>query len=161
MGDQLDLSNLIDILIKLLVTFVIRKLTESTEFINKLPRNVPSETILTSFDLTILYTNIPHDLGVKAIEHWLEKYPDSIPRRFSREFVIEANNLILNYITFVSNDTTFLQKKGTVMGTKMAPSYATLVLGYLEESMYDQATRIFGHFRRQLIELGGISLETS
>ena len=30
------------------------------------------------------------------------------------------------------------------MGTKMTPSYATLVLGYLKESTYDQEERLFG-----------------
>ena len=107
------------------------------------PRNVSSEIILTSFDITSLYANIPHDLGIKAIEYWLTLYPKNILRRFPREFVIEGINLILNNNTFVSNDTTFLQKQGTAMGTKMAPSYATLVLGYLE-NMYDQAKRLFG-----------------
>ena len=69
------LSNVIDILIKPLVTFVRSKLRDNTEFIYKLPRNVPSETILTSFDIIGLYTNIPHDLGIKAIEYWLTLYP--------------------------------------------------------------------------------------
>ena len=31
----------------------------------------------------------------------------------------------------------FNQTKGTAMGTKVAPTYATLVLGYLEEKLYD------------------------
>ena len=105
-------------------------------------RNVSSEIILTSFDITSLYANIPHDLGIKAIEYWLTLYPENILRRFPREFVIEGINLILNN-TFVFYDTTFLQKQATAMGTKMAPSYATLVLGYLE-NMYDQAKRLFG-----------------
>ena len=33
--------------------------------------------------------------------------------------------------------------KGTAMGTKMAPSYATLVLGYLENTMYENTTTKF------------------
>ena len=132
------LSNLIDILIKPLITFVRSNLRDSTEFINKLPGNVPNETILNSFDITGLYANIPHDLGIKAIKCWLTLYPGNIPRRLLREFVIEGINLILNNNTFVFNDTTFLQKKGTEMGIKMAPSYATLVLGYLEENIIKQ-----------------------
>ena len=50
---------------------------------------------------------------------------------------------MLNNNTFVFNHTTFLQKNDAATGTKMAPLYATLVLGYLEESMYDQVKRLF------------------
>jgi hypothetical protein len=32
----------------------------------------------------------------------------------------------------------YQQKRGTAMGTKMAPTYATLVLGYLEHILYEQ-----------------------
>ena len=28
-----------------------------------------------SLDITSLYTNIPHGLGLKAIEYWLDEYP--------------------------------------------------------------------------------------
>ena len=119
---------------------------------NKLPRKVPSETILTSFHIKSLYTNIPHDQGIKAIEYWLTLYPESIPRRFFREFVIEGINLILNNNTYVFNDTPFLQKKDTAMGTRMAPSYATPVLGYLEGNMYDQAKGLFGDMIRPYIK---------
>lgn len=31
---------------------------------------------------------------------------------------------------------TYKQKLGTAMGTKVAPTYATLVLGFLEEKIY-------------------------
>ena len=54
------LSNLIDILIKPMLTFVKTNLRDVIEFINKLQRNVPNDTILTSFDITSLYTNIPN-----------------------------------------------------------------------------------------------------
>ncbi|CAH3117113.1 unnamed protein product, partial [Porites lobata] len=56
--------------------------------------------------------------------------------RFSKEFIIDSILLILTNNTFTFDDRIFLQKKGTAMGTKMAPSYATLVLGYLENELY-------------------------
>ena len=36
----------------------------------------------------------------------------------------------------------FLQIKGTAMGTKFAPTYATLVMGFLEENMYQTLSEI-------------------
>ena len=37
---------------------------------------------LVSFDVTSLYTNIPLELVLKAIEYWLDKYPELIHSRF-------------------------------------------------------------------------------
>lgn len=36
------------------------------------------------------------------------------------------------------------QIKGTAMGTKMPPTYATLCLGFLEESLYKKTNEEFG-----------------
>ena len=36
------------------------------------------------------------------------------------------------------------KRKGTAIGTKMAPSYAILVLGYLENELYSQVTNKMG-----------------
>ena len=38
----------------------------------------------------------------------------------------------------ILNGKFYRQKRGTAMGTKMAPTYATLVLGYLEHILYEQ-----------------------
>ena len=49
-----------------------------SNFSIKLPRDVPMETITTSFDIASLYTKIPHDLGVEAIDYWMKEHPESI-----------------------------------------------------------------------------------
>ena len=121
-----------------------KNLRDSTEFLNKLSRRFPKETILTSFVITCLYTNIPHNVGMEAIQYWLTKYLPSTAGRFSQEFIVEGKKIILQNNTFTFNDRTFLQIKGTALWTKMAPSYATLVLGYLKNTMYEDTTRKFG-----------------
>ena len=45
-------------------------------------------------------------------------------------------NTILDNNYFSFNGKFYQQIKGTAMGTKFAPTYATLVLGYLEEILY-------------------------
>ncbi|CAH3037813.1 unnamed protein product [Porites lobata] len=130
------LSNFVDILIKPFTLHVQSYLRDTIDFLNYLPRIVPETTILVSFDVTSLYTNINHELGVKAMEYWINKHPRSLNSRFSKEFIIDSILLILTNNTFTFDDRIFLQKKGTAMGTKMAPSYATLVLGYLENELY-------------------------
>ena len=138
------LSNFVDILIKPFTLHVRSYLRDTIDFLNYLPKTVPESTILVSFDVTSLYTNINHELGVKAMEYWINKHPESLNSRFSKEFIIDSILLILTNNTFTFDDRIFLQKKGTAMGTKMAPSYATLVLGYLENELYRQVSNKMG-----------------
>ena len=138
------LSNLLDILLRPLTQFVPSYLRDSIDFLNSLPAEVPSECILVSYDVESLYSNISHDLGIEAIKFWLEKYRTAIPNRFSNEFIIKSTAFILENNTFYFNGEHFKQIKGTAMGTKFAPVYATLVLGYLEQKLYQQITTEFG-----------------
>ena len=121
-----------DILIKPFTLHIQSYLRDIIDLLNYLPKTVPESAILVSFDVTSLYTNINHELGVKAMEYWINKQPESLNSRFSKEFIFDSILLILTNNTFTFDDRIFLRKKGTAMGTKMAPRYATLVLGYLE-----------------------------
>ena len=47
--------------------------------------------------------------------------------------------LILTLNNFSFNDNHYLQIYGTAMGTKMAPSYANLFLGYFEANALENA----------------------
>ena len=100
--------------------------------------------MLVAFDVTSLYTNINHELGVKAMEYWINKHPGNLNPHFSKEFIIDSVLLILTNNTFTFDGRIFLQKKGTAMGKKMAPSYATLVLAYLENELYSQVSNKMG-----------------
>ena len=50
---------------------------------------------------------------------------------YSYEFFFGVLSVII-----VCNNTNYIQILGTVMGTKMAPTYATLTQAYLEENRY-------------------------
>ena len=63
--------------------------------------------------------------------------------RFTKSFILEAIQLILENNTFSFNDQYYRQTKGTAMGTKFAPVYSTLIIGYLEELLYKQITLVF------------------
>ncbi|XP_062609924.1 uncharacterized protein LOC134271725 [Saccostrea cucullata] len=94
-------------------------------------------------DVVNLYTNITSTLGIKALNFWIENYRNKIDNRFTKEFLLEATELVLKNNVFTFNDKYFHQVKGTAMGTKMAPTYATLTLGYLEEALYEKANEQF------------------
>ena len=130
------LSNLIDILLRPYTKHVTSYLRDITDFLNNLPNTIPKDTILASFDIESLYSNIPHNLGLEAVKYWIEKYPDTLNSRFSKEFILDGIKLILENNIFCFNDTFYRQEKGTAMGTKFAPVYATLTIGYLEEKLY-------------------------
>ena len=81
----------------------------------------------------------------------IRDYPKELPTRISKNFILEGIKFILENNYFCFNDTYFVQIKGTAMGTKFAPVYATLVLAYLEEKLYVQLENEFDWEFRQYI----------
>ena len=63
------------------------------------------------------------------------QYPNTLNSRFSKEFILDGIKFILENNIFCFSDTFYRQEKGTAMGTKFAPVYATLTIGYLEEKL--------------------------
>ena len=88
-----------------------------------------------SYDVVSLYTSIPHELGLTAIDYWIDARSDLIPERFSTSFILEAIKFVLENNSFSFNNKMFRQILGTAMGTKLAPPYACLTMGYLEETI--------------------------
>lgn len=131
------LSNFIDILLRPYIKHVKSYVRDDIDFLNHLPKETDDDTVLCTFDVTSLYTNISHDLGIQAITYWLENYARNENNRISNEFIIDSVKLILENNTFQFDSRHFKQISGTAMGTKMAPTYATLVLGFLETKLYD------------------------
>lgn len=129
------LSNLLDIILKPLTKNVKSYIKDSSDFLMKLPQETNSDTILATFDVVSLYTNIPNDLGIKAINYWIEQFPSVLDNRFTKEFILTSTKFVLNKNTFQFNNRNYIQISGTAMGTKMAPTYATLTMGFLEEQI--------------------------
>ena len=69
----------------------------------------------------------------------LYKKRELIPRWFTNYFTIESLKFVLKN-NFLFDDRVYLQLLGTAMGTKCAPRYACLAVGYLGETFYQQAT---------------------
>lgn len=137
------LSNFVDILLKPLIHQVQSFVRDDLDFLNHLPERVDDDAFLITFDVVSLYTNIPHESGIAAISYWLNHNRSGIPDRFDNDFIIDAIKLILENNSFHFNDNFFTQIKGTAMGTKMASSYATLFMGFLELSLYEDITKQF------------------
>ena len=146
------LSNFIDILLQPFSKRVKSYIKDTTDFLTKLPESTNPNATLVTFDVESLYTNIPHTLGLDAINFWLQKHPDDIPSRINKNFILEGIKFILENNYFCFNNEFYLQVKGTAMGTKVAPIYSTLVLAYLEEQLYTRLEKDFNQQFSQYIE---------
>ena len=72
------------------------------------------------------------------MEHFLDNFPTTLQRPFSKEFILKAISIVLKENTFKFDGKNYKQVQGTAMGTKMAPTYATLVMGFLEKQLYQR-----------------------
>ena len=79
-----------------------------------------------------------------AFNRYIYIFPEDLDERFLKDFIIEALSFILENNTFQFNDEFFRQRKGTAMGTKVAPTYAALTIGFLEQKLYSKIAEEFG-----------------
>ena len=75
-----------------------------------------------------------------------------IHSRFNKSFILEALKLVLKNNHFVFNEEFFHQIAGTAMGTIVAPTYATLVMGYLKIQFYEKCKNELGVNNGKYIE---------
>ena len=119
------LSNFVDIPFKPLLSKIKSYVKYYFDFLKKCKRNLTKNSKLVSFDVTSLYTNIPHELWSKAIEYWLDKYPELIHSRFIKSFILEALKLVLKNNHFAFNEEFFDEISGNTMGAIVARTYET------------------------------------
>ena len=124
---------------------------DDLDFLNHLPDSIELNTKLVSFDVVSLYTNIPVDLGIEAVKYWIDQHPEILHDRFERDFVLEGLRIILQNNTFNFGKKHLLQIKGTAMGTKVVPIYATLTLGYLEHKLHQKLVTRWGEEDAKII----------
>ena len=94
---------------------------------------LPDDVILCTVDVVGLYPNIPHDEGLIAMRKALDLRKD---KRISTESLIELAECVLKNNIFEHNLSFYKQLRGTAIGTKMAPPYAIIFLGDLEERFF-------------------------
>ena len=104
---------------------------DTTDFVNKLIAidNLPDNALPVSLDVTSLYTKIPHNEGIDACRFILQKRTN---KHIPTETICDLIRIILTMNNFTFNSKHYLQKHGTAMGTRIAPSYANLFLGKFE-----------------------------
>ena len=111
---------------------------DTKDFLQKLQRigPLPSQALLFTMDVVGLYNNIPHKDGLDACRLMLNRRTDKHP---PTEDIVRLAKLVLELNSFKYEEKHYLQVCGTAMGTRMAPSYANLFMGTLEERMLSSA----------------------
>ena len=90
---------------------------------------LPPGSLLVTFNVSSLYTNIPHQEGLTACEKAL--YQRNIQKPPTAD-LCHLMRLVLTRNTFTFNGEFFLQQHGTAMKARMASRYANMFVGKLE-----------------------------
>ncbi|XP_064461905.1 uncharacterized protein LOC135372141 [Ornithodoros turicata] len=111
----------------------------------------PTSSFLVTLDVSSLYTNISHEDGIIAVETAFSRYAGHSP--IDPLTLSKLVNLILKNNNFEFDSQHYLQISGTAMGTKMAPTYANIFMGTLEEKFLEGRERKQALYKRYLDDI--------
>ena len=100
----------------------------------KLPRIIYGR-ILCIVDVVGLYPNIPHDGDLSALRKLLDLRQE---KEVTTSTLVERPEVVLKNNIFTFMEKTLKQKRGTAIGTKIAPPYSTLFMAELEEEILSE-----------------------
>ena len=133
------ISAYIDEEIRHLVPRIPSYLKDTTHPINILQGKKLAPTgILVTIDVKSLYTNIPHNEGIQALNRTMEE-TDIHPMK--KLLICRLANLVLTKNYFEFNNKLNGQTQGTAMGTRMTPSYANIFMKYIELQLIETSPK--------------------
>ncbi|CAJ0967794.1 unnamed protein product [Ranitomeya imitator] len=117
-----------------LVPFMKSYLKDTTHFLQLLRDlgPLPSNSILVTMDVSSLYTNIDHQEGLESVTKYVTTYANFSDNQL--QFCIDALTIILTKNYFLFEDQFYVQKKGTAMGSNVAPPFANIFIDFYETS---------------------------
>lgn len=127
-----NLSHFIDIYLQDYVHSLDSYLKDSDSLIRILQNMEWTEGLnLLTMDVTALYSNIEHERGLNCVEEY--RLEDKEIPNEQRKFLIDGLGLNLKNYFFTYDGAVYHQRRGTAMGTRVAPSFANLFMGKFEE----------------------------
>ena len=138
------ISAFVDHNVRPIVSEINSYIKDTNDFLHKLGRigDLPEGAILCTIDVVGLYPHIPHNEGLEALKEalsTLEGQLDSEQQRSLNEDLLSFAELVLRSNNFEFNGNHYLQKRGTAIGTRMAPSYANIFMDRLERRLIKNA----------------------
>ncbi|XP_068697256.1 uncharacterized protein [Montipora foliosa] len=136
------ISAFVDQNVRPLVPEINSYIKDTNDFLHKLGqiRELPEGTILSTIDVVGLYPHIPHKEGLEALKEvlsTLEGQVESEQQGSLNEHILSFAELVLKSNNFEFNGKHYLQKQGTAIGTRMAPSYANIFMDRLERRLIE------------------------
>ena len=113
---------------------------DTTHFLRKLDdlKELPPGSLQVTLDVSSLYTNIPHKGGIEACRKAINSSGHLSRSGLKTESICDFMRMIRTMNNFEFDNNHFIQLHGTAMGTRMAPTYANLFVGDLEEKLLAQ-----------------------
>ena len=97
-------------------------------------KDLEDDDILASIDVKALFTNIPKQEGLKALN-------DAIETIEHKEFVMKLMELVLNHNLFSFHEGIFRQEIGSAMGASPIPDYADIFMDIIDKQIKIAATK--------------------
>jgi hypothetical protein len=91
--------------------------------------NVEPTDVLYTFDVENMYTSIPIESALQAVHWFLNRIKHPLT-----SIILIGLKIVLEYNYFTFGISNWKQLRGLAMGTPVAPTIATLYLGYFEET---------------------------
>ena len=139
------ISRFVDHHLRPLVPEINSYIKDTNDFIRKLMEidTLPDGAILCTVDVVGLYPHIPHDEGLQAVKEALVAWDSNLDERKKlgdlKNDIVDLTEIVLKNNNFVFDGKHFIQKLGTAIGTRMAPSYANIFMDKLERQLIEQA----------------------
>ena len=92
----------------------------------------PPHTIPVTMDIVGMYNNIGHEEGMDCFRKALSSSKFRPNPILPTEFLMTLLMFVLTMNVFIFNGSYYHQLWGTAMGTRVAPSYACIFMGFLE-----------------------------
>ena len=127
-----NISAFLEFHLKPLAQKVKSYIKDTNDFLRKMASlpPLPDDILLCTIDVVGLYPNIPHEEGLIALRKSLESRED---KTISTDSLMDLADCVLKNNIFEHNLSFFKKLRGTAIGTKMAPPYAIIFMGDLEE----------------------------
>ena len=102
-------------------------------------RDVDGQRLIFTMDIKSLYTVIPNEGGLRALQYYLDKREILEPPTYT---LLRMAELVLTLNSFEFNGKYYKQTGGVAMGSRLGPNYICLFVGHVEERMLSSYTGI-------------------
>ena len=112
-------------------------------------RDVDRQRLIITMDIKSLYTVIPNEGGLRALQYYLDKREILEP---PTDTLLRMAELVLTLNTFEFSGEYYKQTGGVTMGSRLGPNYACLFVGHEEERILSSYTGIKPDLYKQYMD---------